>query len=88
MTKLTTILINGQPSAGTIPVTDSSVLRGDGVFEVIKAYDGALFRLAEHLDRLERSADRLRVTLPSRADLEDWAFRTAGRWAMVWCESW
>jgi branched-subunit amino acid aminotransferase/4-amino-4-deoxychorismate lyase len=77
MTKLTTILINGEASSGMVPVTDSSVLRGDGVFEVIKAYDGSLFRLADHLDRLERSAARLRVGLPPRENLEDWALRTA-----------
>jgi branched-subunit amino acid aminotransferase/4-amino-4-deoxychorismate lyase len=66
------ILINGEPSDGRIPVTDSSVLRGDGCFEVIKAYDGIPFVLDGHLDRLEMSAGRLQIQLPPRSDLADW----------------
>ncbi len=46
------VLINGEESSGTVPVIDSSVLRGDGCFEVLKAYDGKPFTLEEHLDRL------------------------------------
>ncbi len=75
---ITKVLINGDVSDGRIPVTDSSVLRGDGCFEVLKAYDGRAFAIDEHLDRLERSAAALQITLPRRADLLDWIETIAG----------
>jgi branched-subunit amino acid aminotransferase/4-amino-4-deoxychorismate lyase len=69
---ISTILINGEPAVGGVPVTDSSVLRGDGCFEVLKAYQGVPFALDAHLDRLERSAAALEIELPGRADLSRW----------------
>ncbi len=44
MKKLTTILVNGVPSDGLVPVTDSTVLRGDGCFEVLRSYRGKAVR--------------------------------------------
>jgi branched-chain amino acid aminotransferase len=45
----------------TIPVTDEGLLRGDGVFEVIRLYEGRPFALDDHLARMERSAANLRL---------------------------
>jgi branched-chain amino acid aminotransferase len=53
----------------TIAVTDEGLLRGDGVFEVIRLYEGRPFALAEHLDRIERSAAAIELPL-DRASLE------------------
>ncbi len=47
----------------TIPATDEGLLRGDGVFEVVRVYDGVPFALEDHLDRLTRSAANLRLPL-------------------------
>ena len=46
-----------------IPVTDQGLIRGDGVFEVIRLYDGRPYALDAHLARLERSAAGLRLPL-------------------------
>jgi branched-chain amino acid aminotransferase len=55
----------------TIPATDEGLLRGDGVFEVIRVYDGTAFALPEHLDRLERSGANLRLPEVFRNELEE-----------------
>lgn len=72
-----TVYINGEPGDGQIPVTDSSVLRGDGCFEVLRVYRGEPFEISGHLDRLERSARALDIGLPSRADLATWVVKSA-----------
>lgn len=60
-------------STATIPVTDEGLLRGDGIFEVIRVYDGVPYALEEHLERLARSAANLRLELSPpdvRADVD------------------
>src|SRR5688500_13113836 len=57
----------------TIPVTDEGLLRGDGVFEVVRLYNGAPYGLEEHLQRMARSAATLRLAFDIgavRADAE------------------
>jgi branched-chain amino acid aminotransferase len=52
------------PAAETlIPVTDEGLIRGDGVFEVIRVYEGRPFKFEEHLDRLERSGANLHLAV-------------------------
>ena len=68
----------------TIPVTDDGLVRGDGVFEVIRVYDGRPFALTEHLDRLGRSAANLKLgyEVPRtelEAEVPDLVERTGGR---------
>ncbi len=59
--------VNGEfVEAGQAKVSafDHGFLYGDGIFESLTARDGRLFKLQEHLDRLERSARTLRLNLP------------------------
>jgi branched-chain amino acid aminotransferase len=46
-----------------ISVTDEGLLRGDGVFEVMRLYGGAPFALDRHLERMARSARNLRLEI-------------------------
>ena len=50
-----------------IPVTDEGLLRGDGVFEVLRVYGGRPYALADHVARMERSAANLRLPLDPEA---------------------
>jgi branched-chain amino acid aminotransferase len=50
-----------------IPVTDAGLTRGDGVFEVVRLYNGVPLALERHLERMRRSADGLRLALDVEA---------------------
>jgi len=53
-----------------ISVFDHGLLYGDGVFEGIRSYGGRIFRLDQHLKRLEDSARAIRLEMPmTRAEL-------------------
>jgi len=47
-----------------VSVFDHGLLYGDGVFEGIRAYNGRIFRLTEHIDRLFDSAKAIDLTIP------------------------
>ena len=47
-----------------VAVNDRGYSFGDGVYEVIKVYDGTLYTLQEHLERLQQSAEKIRIDLP------------------------
>lgn len=51
-----------------VSVFDHGLLYGDGVFEGIRVYDGCIFRLREHLERLYRGAQGIQLTIPLSAD--------------------
>lgn len=51
-----------------ISVFDHGVLYGDGVFEGIRFYNGRIFKLEEHLDRLFASAKAILLTIPMSKD--------------------
>jgi len=47
-----------------ISVFDHGLLYGDGIFEGIRAYNGRVFRLKEHIDRLFYSAKAILLDIP------------------------
>lgn len=51
-----------------VSVFDHGLLYGDGVFEGIRSYDGLVFKLREHLDRLFGSAKTLMLKIPLSKD--------------------
>src|SRR5881396_2897127 len=54
------------PGEAVVPVLDRGFLYGDSVYEVVRTYRGEPFELQRHLDRMERTAQRIALTLPSR----------------------
>jgi len=54
-----------------IPVTDEGLLRGDGVFEVVRLYRGRPFALDQHLARMSRSAANLLLPFDRAAVEQD-----------------
>jgi len=51
-------------SQAKVSVYDHGLLYGDGVFEGIRAYNGVVFKLKEHIDRLYRSAHAIMLQIP------------------------
>lgn len=55
-----------------ISVYDHGLLYGDGIFEGIRIYNGKIFRLREHLNRLYEGARSIKLEIPlNREQLED-----------------
>ena len=64
------------PEQAFVPVLDRGFLYGDSVYEVVRTYGGRVFELGRHLDRMDRSAARIGLSLPQRTHLESELFRT------------
>ncbi|MCU0637927.1 MAG: branched-chain-amino-acid transaminase [Methanothrix sp.] len=61
------IYLNGEfvpPEQATVSVFDHGFLYGDGVFEGIRAYNGRVFRLEDHVKRLFDSAQAIMLKIP------------------------
>lgn len=65
------------PEDAVVSVFDIGFQRGYGCFEAMRSYGGSVFRLDGHLDRLERSADHLRLALADRSTLTSWCEMSA-----------
>lgn len=78
-----TIYLDGQyldQADAKISVFDHGLLYGDGIFEGIRAYQGCIFRLEQHLDRLYSSAKYIMLDIPiSREELIEATIETVRR---------
>ncbi len=67
-------------SAASFALNDLGIVRGYGVFDVLRTYGPAPFALRPHLERLRQSAARIEVSLPwSLAELEEIVHATLAR---------
>jgi len=69
-----TVFLNGEylpADQAHVSVLDRGFLLGDGVYEVIPVYQGLPFCLNEHLQRLQRSLDGVRMANPY--NIEQWS---------------
>ena len=61
------VFLNGKflsEADAVIPVNDRGFLLGDGLFETIRVAGRKLFRMAQHLERMTRGADMLKIKMP------------------------
>lgn len=72
--------INGKlvpQDKAVISVMDLSILRGYGVFDFLRTYNGKPFKLKEHLKRLLKSAKVIALKIPwDFSQLEKWVYQT------------
>ena len=67
MEKELVVYIDGKfypKSQAKVSVYDHGLLYGDGVFEGIRAYDGLVFKLKEHIERLYKCAHTIMMRIP------------------------
>jgi D-alanine transaminase len=64
-------ILNGkiiQRSEAKVDIEDRGYQFGDGVYEVIRVYNGKMFTVTEHLNRFVKSLDSIGITLPYTMD--------------------
>jgi aminodeoxychorismate lyase len=77
------VFLNGQflPEAqAVVPVNDRGFMYGDGLFETLRVCGGRPFRMAQHLERMTRGADFLKIKCPfTPKELQDFAGQLIGQ---------
>lgn len=75
--------VNGEfvpAEQGALALNDVGVVRGYGVFDVLRTYGVTPFRLRDHLRRLQRSAEQIELALPwSLEEIESIVHQTMQR---------
>jgi len=77
------VFLNGQflPAAeAVVPVNDRGFMYGDGLFETMRVVNGKPFRFAQHLERMTRGADFLKIKPPfTPKELDKFAAQLVGQ---------
>jgi aminodeoxychorismate lyase len=61
------VFLNGQflpETEAVVPVNDRGFMYGDGLFETMRVVNGMPFRMAQHLERMTRGSDFLKIKSP------------------------
>ncbi len=59
-----------------VSVYDHGFLYGDGIYETMRSYDGVVFMLNRHIERLHRSASLIKLEAPEQKRLTDAVYAT------------
>jgi branched-chain amino acid aminotransferase len=74
------VYVNGRiapAGEAVVPVYDHGFLYGEGVYEVVRTYNGALFLFDRHMQRLRASAEHIQLDVPfDDATLAGWIEQT------------
>ncbi len=77
------VFLNGQfvpESQAVVPISDRGFMYGDGLFETVRVVNSRPFRLAQHLERMARGADFLKIKCPFTPEaLQDFAGQLIGK---------
>jgi len=77
------VFLNGQfvpELQAVVPVNDRGFMYGDGLFETMRVCNGRPFRMAQHLERMMRGADFLKIKCPfTPKELQDFAGQLIGQ---------
>ncbi|XXM71904.1 D-amino-acid transaminase [Lysinibacillus sphaericus] len=62
-----TVFLNGdyvKRSGAKVDIEDRGYQFGDGIYEVVRVYNGNVFTMDEHMERLYQSADKMKLKIP------------------------
>ncbi|MBA4533518.1 D-amino-acid transaminase [Brevibacillus halotolerans] len=75
-----------KPDEPAIFPEDRGYQFGDGIYEVVRIYNGRFYQWDEHMIRLERSAKELSLTIPTRTELTEIAHKVLRQYSLQFSE--
>ncbi|WP_226673614.1 D-amino-acid transaminase [Rossellomorea aquimaris] len=68
---MNTVFVNGElidRDKAKIDIEDRGYQFGDGIYEVIRVYNGKTFTMKEHMERLYQSAEKMKLSIPYKEE--------------------